>query len=54
MIWALKALSGLFLSFVICYALIWILFEFLWLSIPVWIGCYLIARKLGMETFLHI
>lgn len=46
--WALQTIFGLVAVFFICYGLIWVLWEWLWLSIPVWIICYLLYRKYGI------
>lgn len=45
--WALQAIPLLFLAYVLVYAGIWLLWEYLWLSIPIFIGCYLLYRRYG-------
>ena len=46
--WYLISFSGLIVVFVVCYALLWVLWEWLWLSVPIWIAGYLLYRKYGI------
>ncbi len=46
--WFLTSLFGLIVAFVICYLLQWILWEWSWLAIPVWIAGYWIYHKYGI------
>jgi len=45
--WAIIAIPSLIVVFVICYALQWVLWKWIWLAIPVWIICYLLHEKFG-------
>lgn len=49
--WCIKITFSLLAVFIICYALQWILWQWLWLAIPVWIGFYLIHRKYGIMNW---
>lgn len=46
--WATQTIIGLIAVFFICYGLIWAMWEWLWLSFPVWVICYLLYRKYGI------
>ena len=46
--WALQTLLGLAIVFAIAYLAIWALWQWLWLSIPVFIICYLLFGKSGI------
>ena len=46
--WAIQTTFGLIAVFFIAYVFIWVLWEWLWLSIPLWIVAYLCYRKYGI------
>jgi hypothetical protein len=48
--WYVKTIVSLLAVFIIGYALQWVLWQWLWLAIPVWIGFYLLHRKYGIMS----
>jgi len=46
--WFLQTILGLIIVFLIAYVFLWVLWSWLWLSIPLWVVAYLIYRKYGI------
>lgn len=46
--WVFTAIPLLFLSYVIGYAVLWVLWGNMWLSIFMWVPFYLINKKYGV------
>jgi hypothetical protein len=43
--WYIITIPALIATFVICYALQWVLWKWIWLAIPIWVFFYFITRK---------
>lgn len=46
--WYLQTIIGLIIVFVVCYGLMWVLWKWIWLAIPIWVVAYLLRRKIGL------
>lgn len=46
--WAIKVFPALLAVFIISYGLIWVLWKWLWLSIPIFIISFFIYRQNGI------
>ncbi len=47
--WFIITIPALIATFVICYALQWVLWRWIWLAIPIWVISYFIFGKYGIN-----
>gem|GEM_PF-6959663 len=48
--WCLQVLSGILIAYIVCYAVIWALFEWPWLNILIPLSGFILYKKLGIVS----
>lgn len=47
--WCIQGISGILIAVVVCYAIVWVLFEWPWLNLAIPLFGYFIYKKLGSD-----